>query len=161
MDIKDFHDGLLSLSLMLFLFSITLLIGSIVLKPYIGIQSQERDIIVILSSINILLSLYYLWNVLNLHKKYRLEPKNIVKFVKSIGIVTLIYIPHVFVFASLFLRNLNYLEILMISLIILTEILLIGLVLKQVYDLIFLEESRRNAQIEKDRKKYFEKNNIP
>lgn len=160
MDIKDFHDGLLSLSLMLFLFSITLLIGSIVLKPYIGIQSQERDIIVILSSINILLSLYYLWNVLNLHKKYRLESKNIIKFVKSIGIVTLIYIPHVFVFASLFLRNLNYLEILMISLIILTEILLIGLVLKQVYDLIFLEQSRRNAQIEKDRKKYFEKNNI-
>ncbi len=136
------------------------MIGSIVLKPYIGIQSQERDIIVILSSINILLSLYYLWNVLNLHKKYRLESKNIIKFVKSIGIVTLIYIPHVFVFASLFLRNLNYLEILMISLIILTEILLIGLVLKQVYDLIFLEQSRRNAQIEKDRKKYFEKNNI-
>jgi len=133
------------------------MIGSIVLKPYIDIQSQERDIIFILSSINILFSLYYLWNVLNLHKKYRLESKNIIKFAKNIGIVTLIYIPHVFVFASLFFRNLHNLEILMISLIILTEILLIGLVLKEVYDLVFLEESRRNAEIEKDRKKYFEK----
>ena len=44
----------------------------------------------------------------------------------------------------------------MISLIILMEILLIGVVLKEVYDLVFLEESRRDAEIEEDRKKYIE-----
>jgi len=132
------------------------MIGSIVLKPYIGIQSQERDLIVILCSINILFSLYYLWSALNLEKIFKLETKNIIKFAKSIGIATLIYIPHVFILTTLFFRNLHNLEILMISLIILMEILLIGVVLKEVYDLVFLEESRRDAEIEEDRKKYIE-----
>ncbi len=156
MDFKDFHDGMLSLALILFIFSITLMIGSIVLKPYIGIQSQERDMIVILCSINIFFSLYYLWNVIRLEKIFKLETKNIIRFAKSLGIATLIYLPHVFVFSILFFKNLHNLEILMISLIILMEILLIGVVLKEVYDLVFLEESRRDAEIEEDRKKYIE-----
>lgn len=132
------------------------MIGSIVLKPYIGIQSQERDLIVILCSINIFFSLYYLWRALNLEKIFKLETKNIIKFAKSIGIATLIYISHVFILTTLLFRNLHNLEILMISLIILMEILLIGVVLKEVYDLVFLEESRRDAEIEEDRKKYIE-----
>lgn len=132
------------------------MIGSIVLKPYIGIQSQERDMIVILCSINIFFSLYYLWNVIRLEKIFKLETKNIIRFAKSLGIATLIYLPHVFVFSILFFKNLHNLEILMISLIILMEILLIGVVLKEVYDLVFLEESRRDAEIEEDRKKYIE-----
>jgi len=156
LDFKDFHDGMLSLALILFIFSITLMIGSIVLKPYIGIQSQERDMIVILCSINIFFSLYYLWNVIRLEKIFKLETKNIIRFAKSLGIATLIYLPHVFVFSILFFKNLHNLEILMISLIILMEILLIGVVLKEVYDLVFLEESRRDAEIEEDRKKYIE-----
>ncbi len=132
------------------------MIGSIILKPYIGIQSQERDMIVILCSINILVSLYYLWTVIKLEKIFKLETKNIIKFAKSLGIATLFYIPHVFVFLTLFFKNLHNLEILMISLIILIEILLISVVLKEVYDLVFVESSRRDAEIEADRKKYIE-----
>ncbi|MFX1388220.1 MAG: hypothetical protein ACFE9M_13460 [Promethearchaeota archaeon] len=158
MDYKDFHDGLLSLALILFLFSVTLMIGSIVLKPFIGIQSQERDLIVILCSINILFTMYYLWNVLRLEKIFKLENKNIIKFGKTIGIVTLIYIPHFIVFSTLFFRNLHNLEIIMIVLIVLMEVMLIGVVLKEVYDLVFLEESQRNFEIEADRKKYIERN---
>lgn len=157
MDYKDFHDGLLSLALILFLFSVTLMIGSIVLKPFIGIQSQERDLIVILCSINILFTMYYLWNVLRLEKIFKLENKNIIKFGKTIGIVTLIYIPHFIVFSTLFFRNLHNLEIIMIVLIVLMEVMLIGVVLKEVYDLVFLEESQRNFEIEADRKKYIER----
>ncbi len=52
MDFKDFKDGLTSLSLLLFVFSLTLIIGSIALKPYIGLEPQERDLIVILCTVN-------------------------------------------------------------------------------------------------------------
>ena len=156
-DYKDFHDGLLSLSLILLMFSLTLMIGSIILKPFIHIQSQERDLIVILCSINIVFSLYYLWNVLRLGKIFRLENKHIIKFGKIIGGVTLIYIPHLIIFTSLLFRNLHNFELMLISLIIFMEVILIGVVLKEVYDLVFLNEARRDFEIEADRKKYIEK----
>jgi len=133
------------------------MIGSIVLKPYISLESQERDLIIILCSINIFFSLYYLWNVLRLEKIFKLENKNIVKFGKKIGVVTLLYIPHAVLFASLFFRNLHNLEILMISLIILMETMIIGLVFKEVYDLLFLEQSQRDYELEADRNKYIER----
>ncbi|MFX0006255.1 MAG: hypothetical protein ACFFA7_10080 [Promethearchaeota archaeon] len=154
MDFKDFHDGLLSISLIIFIFSITLMITSIVLNPFIGGQSQERDLIIILSSINILFSIYYIWNVIKLEKVFRLETKNIIRFAKRIGIITLIYLPHVVLFIFLLFQNLNNLEFLMIAIIILMESFLIGVVLKEVYDIIFIEESQRDTKIELDRKKY-------
>ncbi|MFX0023363.1 MAG: hypothetical protein ACFE9S_13635 [Candidatus Hermodarchaeota archaeon] len=156
MDIKDFHDGLLSISLIVLIFSITLMIGSIVLNPNLAIQSQDRNLIIILSSINILFSLYYIWIVFKIKKVFRLETKNIIRFAKKIGIVTLIYLPHVLLFIFLLFQNLNNLEFLMICLIILMEIFLIGVVFKEVYDIVLLEESRRDIKIERDRKKYIE-----
>jgi hypothetical protein len=156
LDFKDFHDGLLSLSLLIFGLSLTLMIGTIVLKPYLGIQSQERDIIVILCAINIIFSLYYLKKVLTLQKIFKLETKNIIKYSKRIGIVTIVYIPHVLIMSTLFFRSLHNLEILMMSLIFFIEIMLIGLIFKEVYDIVFIEESQRDAEIEKNRKKYFE-----
>ena len=156
MDFKEFHDGLLSISLIIFIFSITLITSSIVLTPFIGGQSQERDLIIILSSINILFSLYYIWNVIKLEKIFRLEPKNIIRFAKKIGIITLIYLPHVILFIFLLFQNLNNLEFLMIAVIIFMEIFLIGVVLKEVYDIIFIEESQRDTKIEIDRKRYIE-----
>jgi hypothetical protein len=156
LDFKEFHDGLLSISLIIFIFSITLIITSIVLNIYTGIQSLERDLIVILSSINILFSFYYLWNVFKFEKVFRLETKNIITFAKKLGIVTLIYLPHVALFIFLLFQDLNNLEFLMIILIILMEIFLIGVVLKEVYDIVFLEHTQRDTKIEIDRKKYFE-----
>jgi hypothetical protein len=157
LDYKDFHNGLLSLALILFIFSLTFLIGSIVLKPYIGLQAQERDFIIILCFINLIFSSYYFWNAVRLEKIFRLENKNIIKFGKIIGIVTIFYIPHIFIFATLFLRDLHNLVILMIFLIFLMELMLIGLVLKEAYDLIFTEEARRDFELEANRKKYIER----
>jgi len=137
------------------------MIGSIVLKPYISLESQERDLIIILCSINIFFSLYYLWNVLRLEKIFKLENKNIVKFGKKIGVVTLLYIPHAVLFASLFFRNLHNIEIIMVSLIFLMETMLIIVIFKEVYDLVFLEESQRDYVIEADRKKYLERKKRP
>ena len=133
------------------------MIGSIVLKPYINLMTQERDLIIILCSINILFSIYYLWNVFRLEKIFKLENKNIIKFGKRIGIITLFYIPHSFIFASLFFKNLHNLETIMISLILLMEIMIIGLNFKEVYDLLFLEEARRDSEIEANRDKYLER----
>ncbi|MFX1420014.1 MAG: hypothetical protein ACFE9N_13935 [Promethearchaeota archaeon] len=133
------------------------MIGTIVLKPFIAIQSYERDLIVILCSINLLFSIYCFWKAIRLQKIFRLENKNIIKFGKILGIITTIYIPHVFIVISLLFRNLHNLEKIMISLIILIETLLIGLNIKEVYDLVFLEEFRRDFELEADRKKYFEK----
>jgi len=137
------------------------MIGSIVLKPYISLESQERDLIIILCSINIFFSLYYLWNVLRLEKIFKLENKNIVKFGKKIGVVTLLYIPHAVLFASLFSRNLHNIEIIMVSLIFLMETMLIVVIFKEVYDLVFLEASQRDYVIEADRKKYLERKKRP
>ncbi|MFW9818333.1 MAG: hypothetical protein ACFFE5_01890 [Candidatus Thorarchaeota archaeon] len=156
MDFKDFHDALLSISLIIFIFSITLMISSIVLNLDIGIQFEESNLIITLSSINILFSLYYIWNVIKLEKVISLETKNIIRFIKKIGIITLSYLPHVILFIFLLFQNLNHLEFFMIIIIIFMEIFLIGVVLKEVYDLVFLEESRRDAKINRDRKKYVE-----
>lgn len=137
------------------------MIGSIVLKPLIGIQSQEIDLIVILCSTNILFSIYYFWNAIRLEYIFSLENKNIIKFGKIIGVATSIYIPHVIIFCTLFFRNLHNLVVTMISLIVFMEVMLIGLVVKEVYDLVFLEETRRDFHLEADRKKYIEKKEKP
>ncbi len=157
MDYKDFHDGLLSLSLVLFIFSITFLIGSIILKPFIALEPSDRDFIIIISIVNIIFSIYYMIEALRLNKIFKLDNKYIINFGKRIGIVSLIYIPQIFLISSLLLRDLHNLQIMMIGLIIFIEALLLGVVFKEVYDLIFKEEAERKFELKKNRKLYFEK----
>ncbi len=45
----------------------------------------------------------------------------------------------------------------MLAKILIIEMLIIGLVFKESYDLVFLKEARREFEIEENRKKYFEK----
>jgi hypothetical protein len=156
LDYKEFHDGLLSLALTLLIFSGTLVVGSIVLKPYIDISLQERDFIIVLCSCNFFFGLYYFWEVFEFKKKFKLEKKNIIRLGKRIGTITLFYVPHVFIMISLLFRKLHNLELLIVLLISIIEVLIIGLVFKECYDLVFLEEIRRDFEIEKNRKKYFE-----
>ncbi len=137
------------------------MLGSIFLKPYIALTTQERDYIVVLCIINLLFCAYYLWEVFKLEHIFALEKKNIVKFGKRIGVITLLYLPHLFLFTILFLWELHNLELIMIVLIFIVELTLISLVLKEVYDLLFLEEARKNFEIEENRKKYLEKEKKP
>ncbi len=97
MDYKDFHDGLLSISLIQFIMSLTFLIGSIVLKPYIALEPKERDFIVLLTVLNISFSIYYIIEALRLEKVFKLEDKHVIKFGKRIGIVSLVYLPLYFI----------------------------------------------------------------
>jgi len=143
------------------IFSFTFILGSILLKPYIGLPAKERDFIVILCSINLLFCSYYIREASHLEKTYKLENKNIIKFGKKIGIITLFYFPHLFLFITLLFRDGHNLEMIMVFLIIFIEVLLISVVFKEVYDLVFLEETRRNFEIEENRKKYIEKEKRP
>ncbi|MFX1402072.1 MAG: hypothetical protein ACFE8V_12595 [Promethearchaeota archaeon] len=154
MDYKIFRDGLLSLSLVLFFFSFTFLIASIILKPYIALEPFERDFIVVISSVNMIFCLYYLIEVLRLNKIFKLIDKNIVKFGRRIGLISLFFLPNLCLFASLLFIDLHNLQILMTSLIIFVQILLIGLIFKEVYDLLFKNESERKFELEKNRKLY-------
>ena len=56
MDFKDFKDGLTSLSLILFIFSLTLLITTILSKPYINILTEEMEFLLIICTINLIFS---------------------------------------------------------------------------------------------------------
>ncbi|MHA1240405.1 MAG: hypothetical protein ACTSQU_06385 [Promethearchaeota archaeon] len=157
MDYKYFHDGLLSLSAVQIVFSSTLLLGSIILKPYIALEPDERDFIILLAVVNLVFSFYFLIEALKLDSIFYLEEKHIFKFGKRIGVVSLIYTPHLFVFISLLFIDLHELQLMMVTLNLIIETLLIGIVFKEVYDILFREESERKFELEQNRKLYFEK----
>jgi len=156
MDYKNFHDGLLSISLIQFIISLTFLIGSIVLKPFIALEPKERDLIVLLTVLNISFSIYYIIEALRLEKVFKLEDKHIIKFGKRIGIVSLVYLPLYFTFFSLLFIDLHELQVMMVYLNLIIETLLLGVVFKEVYDLLFITEAERKFELEKNRKLYLE-----
>ena len=157
MDYKYFRDGLISLSAINSIFSFTFLVSSIVLKPYIALEPKERDFIVFLMIVNMIFSIYYLAEALKFEKVFRLEEKHICKFGKRIGIVSLLYSPHFFFLCSLLFLDLHNLQVMMIWLIIIIEILLLGISFKEIYDLLFKEETKRKFEIEQNRKVYLER----
>ncbi|MFX0056956.1 MAG: hypothetical protein ACFE85_14145 [Candidatus Hodarchaeota archaeon] len=157
MDYKDFHDGLISLASILFIFSLTFIIGSIVLKPYIALEPAERDYILIINTINLVFCCYYLLEGLRLDKIFKLEEKHVINFGKRIGIITLLFLPQLFTLLLLLTKGLHNLQLIMVYLILFIEILLIGLIFKETYDLLFKEEAERKLELDKNRKLYFDK----
>ena len=157
MDYKDFHDGLLSIASLLFIFSFTFMIGSIILKPYIALEPNDRDFILILCSINLIFGIYYISEAIRLDKIFILEERHVIKFARRIGIISLVYLPQLFTFFSLLFKELHNLQLLMVFLIIFMQLLLIGIVFKEIYDLLFQEEAERKLELEKNRKLYLEK----
>jgi hypothetical protein len=148
---------MLSLVLLLMLSSLTFIISSIFLNPYLSLGTQDIYFTTIICSINILFCIYYLWEVLNLGKVFKLKNKYIIKFGKRLGFITLLFLLQFAIFCTLLLRNLSILETILIFLILIIESFLIGVILKEVYDLVFQEEAHRDFSIEENRKKYFQK----
>ena len=157
MDYKYFRDGLISLSTMQFIFSFTFLFSSILLKPFIALEPKERDFIVFVTIFNMVFNIYYLIEALKFEKVFRLEYKYIRKFGKRIGIVTILYLPHVFIFSSLLFLNLHNLLIMIIWLSLILEALLLGILFKEIYDLLFKNEIERKFEIDQNRKFYLER----
>ena len=156
MDYKYFRDGLISLSTMQFIFSFTFLFSSILLKPFIALEPKERDFIVFITIFNMIFNIYYLIEALKFEKVFRLEYKHIRKFGKRIGIVTLLYLPHVFIFSSLLFLDLHNLLVMIIWLSLILEALLLGILFKEIYDLLFKNEIERKFEIDQSRKFYLE-----
>ncbi|MFX1289174.1 MAG: hypothetical protein ACFFFY_11525, partial [Promethearchaeota archaeon] len=98
MDYRYFRDGLISLTTIQFIFSFSFLLSSIFLKPYIALEPEDRDFIVLLTLINMVFSVYYLIEAIKFRKVFRLEEKNIRNYGIRIGIVSLLYLPHIFIF---------------------------------------------------------------
>jgi Na+-driven multidrug efflux pump len=157
MDYKYFHDGLISLSTTLFIFSLSFLFSSILLKPYIALEPDDRDLIVLLTIINMIFSIYYLIEAFNLERVFRLEEKYIRNFGIRIAVVSLLYLPHIFVFISLLLLHLHNLQVMMVWLILIIETLLLGILFKEIYDLLFKDEIERKFEIDQNRKSYLER----
>jgi len=121
-----------------------------------NLKTEDRDFIIFLTTINLIFSLYYLTEGLRLQQILRLDNKHIIKFGKRIAIVSLLYIPQLFLMGSLLFRQLHNLQNLIILLILLLELCLFGVIMKEVYDLLFLEESDRKLELNKNRKMYVE-----
>ncbi len=156
MDYKEFRNGLLSLSSLLSLFSLTFLFSTIVLKPYIALEPIDRDFIVLICILNIIFSVYIILEGIHLKDVFKLEDKNIIKFGKRLGIITMIYFPNLLLFFSLLFKEQNNLQLLMIYLLLIIKVLLLGIIFKEVYDLVLKNPSDRKFELEKNRKLYFE-----
>jgi len=157
MDYKYFRDGLISLSTIQFIFSSSFLFSSILLKPYIALEPNERDFIVFLTIINMMFSIYYIIEAIKFESVFKLEEKHIRNYGIRIGIVSLLYSPHIFFFFSLLLLELHNLQNMMIWLNLIIEVLLLVILFKEVYDLLFKEQIERKFEIDQDRKIYLER----
>lgn len=157
MDFKYFREGLISLSTILFIFSLTFLFSSIFLKPYIALEPIDRDFIIILTTTNMVFCIYYLIEAIRFEKIYKLEEKHIRRFGIRIGIVSLLYLPHIFLFFTLLLLNLHNLQVMMIWLSLIIQGLLLGLLFKETYDLLLKREDERKFEINQNRELYLER----
>ena len=156
MDYIQFRNGFLSAILLLIIFSSTLLISSIILKPYIALEPADRDTIIIISVINIIFCSYWIIEALYLKVIFKLEDKNIIKFGKRIAIVTLFYLPNVIIFCFLFFKDLHNLITMMFFLLLVIKLLLLGIIYKEVYDLVFQNSQDRKLELAQNRKLYFD-----
>ncbi len=155
MDFKVFHDGLISSSITILLFSTTLMTGAIVFKPYLSLEPSDRNLIVILCIISLIFSVIYFFFGLKTKSVFKLELKNILRFVKLLGFINIIFTPHLFFMLFLFTKELQNLLILIVLLNIIMEMILIGLVYKEIIDLFFKEESEVKFEVEKNQKLYY------
>ena len=157
MDFKVFHDGLVSGSLLLILFSTTLMMGAIVFKPYLALEPDDRNLLVILCAISLVFSVIYFFFGLKTKSVFKLELKNILRFVKILGFINVIFTPHLFFMLFLFTKEIHDLLFLIVIMNIFIELILIGLVYKEIMDLFFRQESEVKFEVEKNQKIYFEK----
>jgi len=125
--------------------------------PYISLKQQDLDVIVFSCIINLIFCVYWIFESLRLHKVFKLYDKYILKLGKRIGIITVLYCPHIFIIVSLFFRDLPDIELMILLLILCIELLTIGVIFKEVYDLIFEDEELRKSMLEEYRKRYIEK----
>lgn len=156
MDYREFRNGFLSATVILAIFSITFLISSIALKPFIALEPADRDLIIIICGINLIFSLYWIIEGFYLKRIFKLEDKNIIKFGKRIALGTILYLPNFVLFCSLFFKDFHNLLKMMLFILLTIKIILLGIIFKEIYDLIFKDSEDRKFELDQNRKIYFD-----
>jgi hypothetical protein len=153
MDIKEFREGVLSLSCVILILSLGILMGSYFARPYLTLDQFEINFIGVLSICNIVFSLFYMWKAQRSKFVIRLEMEYIIRYAQILSVSILIYIPHTFFLGFLLFRFIALIEKLLIFALLLFEILLIYTIIDFVYNIIWVDEDKRKANIEKNRRK--------
>lgn len=128
LDVKEIQEGMVSLSAVILLFSITLIVISILFKPYLVLEPQERDYIVIISAINIPFCIYYLLEGLRISKIRDLHGKNTARFILRAGLVSIFYISHLIFLMGFLFMDVNIIEKVMVFVVAFLEMFIIGLI---------------------------------
>ncbi|TFF85632.1 MAG: hypothetical protein EU518_00805 [Promethearchaeota archaeon] len=140
MDLKEFQEGLISLSFFIIFLSLGILIGSFIARPFFSLEQLEICFILGLFIINLIIAPIFLLEGLRVKKIFKLELVYIIKYTKIWGILVLIYFPKPrFLIFFLFLE-MALLGKLISFVLLLFELLLICTVLSQVYNILFVEE---------------------
>jgi hypothetical protein len=132
LDLREIQEGIVSIAVVILLFSITLIVISILFKPYLVLEPWERDYIVLVSGFNIPFCFYYIiegiWvsTIRELHEKYTS------KFIIRTGIVSVLYIPHLIFMIGFLLMDVNFLEKVMVIVVVVLEVFIIGLIVRLV-----------------------------
>jgi len=142
MDIDEFWDGLLSISFLIIIFSFAIIVISLNFNEIFSIDSGALEQIFILCLLDFPLSFYFIVESLRIKKFVNSEDHYIVNFGRRIGIVALIFIPHIIYFISLIIGELNGILKIACALLVFFELVLIGLIGKEIYDLFILKERR-------------------
>jgi len=154
MDLKEFQEGLISLDFVIIILSLGIFISSFIARPFLSLDQFQINFIIGLCIGNIIFSLIFLVEALRVKKIFKLELVYIIKYTKILAILVLIYLPHLGFLIFFLLLEMALLEKLISFVLFLFELLLIYTVLRQVYDILFVEEDKRNANIKKNRNKY-------
>lgn len=132
------------------------MLGSILLKPYIALEPIEMYYIIILCIINLNFAIYYLLEAFKFKKVFPLEDRLLEKVAKRCVLITFFYTGHFILILSLIFLDLHNLEVMMAFLLMLMEALLIGLVFKETYDILYQPETFRRYELKENRHKYFD-----
>lgn len=128
LDLREIQEEIISIAAVILLFSITLIVISILFKPYLVLEPQERDYIVLISGINIPFSLYYIIEGIRITPIRDLHEKYTSKFIIRTVLVSVFYTLHLLFMITILLMDVNLIEKVMVFVVIVLEIFMVGLI---------------------------------
>jgi len=131
-DLDEVQDGLLSLSTVILVFSVAIMVISILFKPYLVLEPYERDYIVIVYGMNIPFCIYYLIEALRISSISGLDRKYTSRFILRTGVISLLYIPQLVSMAVILIADVNLIEKTIVFVVLVLEIGLVGLIFRLV-----------------------------
>ena len=133
-DLDEVQEGLISLSTVIIVFSVAIMVISIMFKPYLVLEPCERDYIVIVCGINIPFCIYYLIEAIRISSISGLDQKYTSKFILRTGIISIFYIPQLVSMMLILLADVNLIEKVIVFVVLVLEMGLVGLIIRLVIE---------------------------